>query len=123
MKYIKTYHIIKESLTTKDEVLLFMYIREGRGRYMDIRELINNGVNVNCQDGNGYTPLIWAADKGNMIAMIDLINTDADWTIKSNFGNDFIDSLNHIHKEMIINKFPEKYQEYITKKDAEKYNL
>ena len=85
--------------------------------------MIKNGVNVNCRDGRGNTPLIWAADQGNIIAMIDLINAGADWNIKSENGWDFFSHINHIHKEKIINKYPEKYEEYLRIKDAEKYNL
>lgn len=54
-----------------------------------------------------------------------LIEHDADWNIK-NFSNfDFIDILkkhNHIFN-IIINKYPNKYKNYLIKKEAEKYNL
>ena len=119
MKYIKLFEDDDNM-----ELSLMKYIEKGRLFNDDIKDLIRKGVNVNCQNfSHGYTPLIWAADKGNIIAMIDLINAGADWNIKGYYGKDFFDYIGNIHKHIIMERFPEKYQEYIMRKEAENYNL
>lgn len=86
-----------------------------------IKELIKRGVNINTKSNDGGTPLIYAAWYNNKNSMIELIENDADWNIKDNYKRDFIDY--SCIKHYIINKYDEKYKEYIFKKELDKYNL
>jgi hypothetical protein len=53
-----------------------------------------------------------------------LIESGANWNIKNNFSNfDFFDLLYNEDEEIIIEDYPDKYKDYLMKKDADKYNL
>ena len=97
-----------------------------------IRLLIKYGADLNIQDNDGYTALIKAADHDIYDVMYELIENDADWNIKTGSkylsGDfDFIDHFNIDDKDKMIKKlkekYPDKYKEYLMKKDADKYNL
>ena len=92
--------------------------------------LIKNGANINAQNHDGYTSLMLAAvntydfiTKKRVKEIIDiLIENNADLNIQNISGKDAFDVNQHL-QDYISNKFPEKYQEYIERKEASKYNL
>lgn len=85
--------------------------------------LINAGADINTQDGGDRTPLIYASlhNKLNIVKL--LIEAGSDWNIKDVSGENFLDCLNDWNRDDIIYFYPEKYKEYLIKKDAKKYNL
>jgi ankyrin repeat protein len=52
-----------------------------------IKRLISNGADVNTKDGNGYTPLHWAASNGHREVVEFLLACKADVNAKSNSGD------------------------------------
>lgn len=81
---------------------------------------------INNKDNDGLTPLMWAAYKGKYNIIDEIIKAGADWNIKDNDGFDFLDYMNISNRKFIkpiIEKYSEKYQEYLLKKDLEQYNL
>jgi len=48
------------------------------GNTVAVRELIDSGVDVNQQDEQGWTPLNWAAGKGNLALVTLLVEKGAD---------------------------------------------
>jgi ankyrin repeat protein len=58
----------------------------GRGDFFEVRELINQGVLVNCRDVSGETPLHIAAKKGFLITAQDLLNGGAEVNAQDNAG-------------------------------------
>lgn len=86
-----------------------------------VKELIRSGIDINAQNNYGGTALMFAARKIS-IAKI-LIDAGADLNIRNDIGEDFIDSLTDRNRNIILKAYPEKYKEYLEKKDAEKYNL
>ncbi len=57
-----------------------------RGHKDIVKMLLNKGANVNTQDGNGYTALIWAAAVGSKDIVEMLINAGVDVNAKDNNG-------------------------------------
>jgi len=92
--------------------------------------LIGAGADVNIQNnnGSGWTPLHYAAYWNEIRMMRLLIEAGADWNIKNENGKYFLDMLHNSNtKKNIIELYPEKYKEYLIKKDiidnVKKYNL
>jgi len=92
-----------------------------------VEKLINSGANIFIKNNIGNTALILAAINENLDAINLLIVAGADWHIKNMHNKDFFDYLNYeseSYAKDIIVKYPEKYKEYLIKKEAEeKYNL
>jgi len=124
-KRIDDYLVGGKRILTPEEVYFFKCIRERKNK--EVKDLIASGININKQDGNGYTPLMVAADQGNLIIVIELIKAGADWSIESLYGRDFIDNLNYMHREMIMNRFPEQWKKRMDEKEfknnVNKYNV
>ena len=89
------------------------------------KKLIEKGAKLDAQDKDGCTALIKAADRRNYSVLYALLDAGADWSYRENFTHnpDFFYYLTYDDKIKVINKYPEKYQEYLMKKDAEKYNI
>jgi len=87
--------------------------------------LLKYGADVNIQNYFNRTALIYMS--GNYIYNLTiiklLIDAGADWNIKDDNGMDFLDYLKIEQKEKIIKLYPEKYKEYLIRKNVEKYNL
>jgi ankyrin repeat protein len=89
------------------------------------KKLIEKGAKLDVQDKYGCTALIKAADIRNYPVLYALLDAGADWSYRENWPHhpDFFYYLTSDDKRKVINKYPEKYQKYLMKKDAEKYNL
>jgi len=51
-----------------------------------IKELVGVGLDINDQDGNGYTPLIYASSLGNLAAVKALVSLGADTVPENDLG-------------------------------------
>lgn len=88
------------------------------------KKLLEKGAKINTPDNDGYTALMNAADRKNYLVLYALLDADADWNIASTHEKlDFLDFLDSDIRQKIINKYPEKYQDYLMKKEADNYNL
>lgn len=94
-------------------------------RLQIVKLLIEKGANVNDQDYRGQTPLMGVSNYTyEKIELLELlINAGADWNIVDYEGNDFLDRLSNISYTIIVEKYPDKYKQYLIKKEANKYNL
>ena len=103
-----------------DSPLLLAINRE---RYEIAEKLVELGADINHQNKNNHkTPLMYAgANSYNMITL--LIDADADWNIKDSDGKDFFNYLDEDVEEMVIEDYPEEYEQYLLKKKEEKYNI
>jgi hypothetical protein len=88
-----------------------------------IKSLIKYGIDVNLRNTLGSSPLNMAIDTLNEDIALLLIDAGADWNIVDNEGLDFFDRLTTKSRNIIIEKYPEKYKQYLIKKEANKYNL
>jgi ankyrin repeat protein len=114
MKYIKTY----------EEVNSMDLIEAAKNNNLKkVKKLIKAGANLDIQDNYGNTALMWASCLDNLEIVKKLIKVGANWNLKKYNNNDFLDYLIPELKNQIITEFPEEYQLYLAKKDAEKYNL
>ena len=92
-----------------------------------INYLISIDVNLDAQESyGGNTALMKAAL--NSLSHYDivkiLIEAGADWNIKNKSNKDFLDNMIFdARRKQLIKDYPEKYEEYLAKKEAEKYNL
>lgn len=73
--------------------------------------------------GKNATPLIYAGYVNNFEICKLLIEAGADWSRTDISGNDFLAYLSDDNRKRIIEKYTEEYELYLTKKEAEKYNL
>jgi len=89
------------------------------------KKIIEKGAKLDVQDKDGCTALIKAADRRNYPVLYALLDAGADWSYRENWTHhpDFFYYLTSNDKIQIINMYPEKYKDYLMKKDAEKYNL
>jgi len=90
--------------------------------------LIDSGADINMKTNKNNTALMFAANATFKIDNVGLckmlIDAGADWNIKNDVdGQDFLYFLNYRDKDMIINLYPDKYKNYLIKKEAEKYNI
>jgi ankyrin repeat protein len=88
-----------------------------------IKLLFKWGAKLDLQDSQGRTALIKAALTRKDKVVLELIELDADWAIEDNDGQDFLDYTDYKHSSLLKEKYPEKYEEYLFKKDANKYNI
>ena len=119
MKYLKTYEEINlvNSLDLIEATI--------NNNLEKVKKLIKAGANLDLQDNDRNTALIWASYRGYIDIVKELIKAGADWNLKDNDNNsDFLYYLTYFNWEnKIIEEFPEEYQLYLVKKDSEKYNL
>jgi len=69
------------------------------------------------------SPLICAGYSNNYDIIKLLVDAGSDWTAKNDQNNDFMHYISDDIKEKLIQDYPEKYENYLTEKEAEKYNL
>ena len=95
-------------------------------RYKIFKLMIDNGLDVDVSIEDGNTILIEIANEDEDDVDFDLlyllIDAGADWNLMP-LGYTFIDALYDDEQEVIINKYPEKYQKYIREKQARKFNI
>ena len=120
MKYIKTY----EQINKVNSMDLIEAVESNNLKM--VKELIKAGANLDILDNIGNTALILASYRNNIKIAKELIKAGADWNLKD-YDNDYY-FLNYLveedeDKDKIIEEFPEEYENYLIKKDAEKYNL
>lgn len=98
--------------------------------YEYVEAMLKNGdMDVNATVGSAIrVPLITSV---NDIGMLELLTEyGANWFMNDHRGKNFIDRLEEGKTENQIKilkyikwKYPEKYQEYLTRKESDKYNL
>ena len=93
-----------------------------------IKMLIDYGADINKQNISGVTPLMFASsrvkmDFHNFDIVIFLIKAGADWNIKDKHNLDFLDYLPEEKERYILKNFRIEYENYLIKKNADKYNL
>ena len=96
MKYLKKF----ESDDNSDDLIKACEWND----IMLVKKLIKNGADLNVKNSAGHTPLCLSI-------------------FYDNRGYTFFDHLQYKDREKFKKLFPEKYKEYLIKKDAEKYNL
>ena len=69
------------------------------------------------------TPLIYAGYSNNYDIIKLLVNAGSDWTAENDQENDFIYYISDDIKEKLIHEYIDEYENYLTKKDSDKYNL
>lgn len=103
---------------------LMLCARNKRDEAVEI--LINSGANINAQNDDGDTPLIICSqyrDKAALKTIKILIDNDADWNIIDNLGHTFMVYLTSIFRKEIIEKYPDKYKNYLMVMTANKFNI
>jgi len=91
-----------------------------------VKLLIDAGANLNIHNIHHQqrdTALTVAAYRQNIEVIKLLIKAGADWNFKNDENKYFLDYLDDKDKNEIEKLDPEKYNEYLMKKNAEKYNL
>jgi len=89
-------------------------------------DLIESGADLNKANFDNETPLILIShysDKKALEIIEILIENGADWNITDDLGNTFMMYLSSSHKKEIIEKYPEKYEQYLMVKTSNKFNL
>jgi ankyrin repeat protein len=109
-----------------------LHIAAVNGFNSAIKLLINAGANVNAQNNFGETPLmhvvsnLWRFNKRKKTQDLIkfMIEKGADLSIKDTQNRDVFDINKEVDfHEFIMKNFPNEYDIYLIKKDAEKYNL
>jgi ankyrin repeat protein len=88
-----------------------------------VEKLIELGVDIERVDDEGCTPLMTAGAYNHRDIIILLIEAGADWNAIDNRGYDSLDHMYDELKKEIIEDYPERYEEYLFKKEAERFNL
>jgi len=132
LKYIKKYknEIVNFNYNGKFTPLMYAALYNS---WKVATVLIQHGADMNQKDSMDETPLMIAcnqAERHNHMDVIDvLIKGGADWNITKDKRNSttnkkyFLDFLNDHLRNQIIKKYPEKYNDYLIKKDSSTYNL
>jgi len=94
---------------------------------------IANGGDVDVQDGNGETSLMFMAKRLRYETtwlkskyytnILTLINKGANWNLVDENGKDFLDYVEEEVKDELSYEFKEKYKEYLINKDLDKFNI
>jgi len=87
-----------------------------------IQLLLDFGANINIQREMA-TSLVISAYYRIMRNVYILIDNGADWFVIDDENKLFIDHLSDSEKGMIKKKYPEKYEEYIKKKNIRKFKI
>jgi hypothetical protein len=83
--------------------------------------LIKYNADINLQSNDGNSALHFAAINRNLKLVCLLIDSGADWNLLNINNKDFLDNLSD--PNLIIQKYPDKYKNYIIKKEAQEYNI
>jgi len=88
-----------------------------------IKDLIENSNGLNIKNGEDRTPIIFSAYVGNIEIVKLLINYGSNYNSKDKYDNYFIDYLDDYGKKIIEEEYPKIYNDYITIKETERFNL
>jgi len=95
-----------------------------------VQDLIDAHADLNIKNDDGETALIMISsytDKKAFKIIENLIESGADWNISDNYNNTFLMHLQPAYMKKIIEKYPDKYEEFIKeynfKNDIKKFNL
>ena len=91
-----------------------------------VTELLKYNVDINAKNSDGETALILCShyrDNKSFNILNKLIENGANWHITDNLNNTFMTYLTPIFKKEIIEKYPEKYSEYLIVQTTNKFNL
>lgn len=100
-----------------------------------VKLFIKYGADINIQDNYGSTALIKSVTFNRLYVADELIKNGADWELKNDEGNTFLDFLFYKadgfnintdvkgYIERLKNKYPDKFEKYMMQKNAKKYNL
>jgi len=86
-----------------------------------IKSMIKKGADINLKSDD--TALTLAAIYELYDIIYILIDAGADWNIKNTDDKDFYEILKDDYKKIIRNRYPEKYEKYLTMKKANEFNL
>jgi len=85
--------------------------------------LIDNGADLNFQDNEGWTPLMWANMRKEYDLLVLMIKMGADLTIEETSSNDVVYMMSSETIRRIKSELPEAYQKYLKVKKAKEFNL
>lgn len=88
-----------------------------------VRLLVDYGADLNSQCSNGDTALYKAAKFNKILVVDELTKLGAEWYILNENGEDFLDLLNKKFARKLKKIYPEKYEDYLMKKEASNFNL
>jgi len=106
---------------SSDKTPLMLAVRNKYENMID--DLISYNVDINYQNKDGDTALIVCSqyrDQKSLKILKKLITAGADWNIKDDINNTFIDYLPKNFKNEILTEFEDKYELY---KNINKFNL
>jgi hypothetical protein len=75
------------AMTPEERGKLLKYVAKDAKDLDTLQRLIGRGADVNAQNNNGWTALIWAARYNNILAIRALLAAGADLSIQTNIGN------------------------------------
>lgn len=109
----------------KDGYYIDAYIKHDKeGKNIDILEfLVNLGMKPDNISKNNTLSFIFCADKDIINWLHKYIELGADISLKDKNDEDIFDKLDKKEIDIIINKYPKQYKNYLIKKSAEKYNI
>jgi len=119
VKYLKTY---------ENKIPMNLWGNVKNQEYDEVIQAIESGVDINSTIGQSkFTMLMTVRDCG----MLDLLTElGADWCQRDSVGRDLIDHLesrgSDVSKKLLKYikwKYPEKFKEHLTRKEADKYNI
>jgi len=97
----------------------FMYRKNNMFDY-----ILKNGTNINLQNPiTKKTILIHMALYSSLEYVIDILDYHPNWNIKNNKGYTFFYYLTDKEKEIIKEKYPENYENYILNKNIDDFNI
>ena len=126
MKYIKTFEYKKKKYyTIENELIDAVY----NNQYSKVKRLLDSGFDINSTVvGEKNNALLYASYKGYWSILYLLLKYNPDWYVKDDSKTDFIQLIEeHLYGDKVIEKirkkYSEKYEEYLMKKNIEKFQL
>ena len=96
----------------------------GAGTQTQINKIIDLLVKYGADINLGKTtPLMRAAQLGMHSVIDHLIDLGADWNIKDSDNKTFLRYLDSTWRAHLVQKYPDKYEDYLFHNDVDKYNI
>jgi len=102
--------------------VILIYLAKNNNTNLVEKVLGDSHIDLNTTDHYGDTALIWAGKNNNFNMCRILIDAGADWNIFNKDGNSFLDYLG-THRQHIVEIYVNKYNDFLSKIQAKKYNL